>query len=289
MSTYMGLPLPPGWALDLDPISGNLVLLTQHPPSFQCTAIEAGRHIARYWNIKTKDEENEQHRTTNQASRDTTVTQHPAGDSGRTQQATYHSGLAQQGAAALQGAIQRAGINYYSIGGSTNGGGGGGSTVMTYYVGGGHGPGLSQGPGGYSTVEPAHPSTLPREAARIGEIVGHRAWRFTNGFLSSAMMMDVVWYPGQTMKDGCPSNNFAAVSDHGSAGIWAFKNIYDLGGEFAPKYSPEYVYGTVWMWGTVIEHERGYRSQYASIRSLDYAASEGINLEALQKLYVKKP
>ncbi|HYT41703.1 MAG TPA: hypothetical protein VEP90_05115, partial [Methylomirabilota bacterium] len=31
----------------------------------------------------------------------------------------------------------------------------------------------------------------------------------------------------------------------------------------------QFIIGTVWMWGEVIEHRFGYRSEYVAIRSLD--------------------
>lgn len=37
----------------------------------------------------------------------------------------------------------------------------------------------------------------------------------------------------------------------------------------------------VWMCGTVIEHEHGYRAQYASVRSLDFIANGDEKLLAI--------
>lgn len=39
-------------------------------------------------------------------------------------------------------------------------------------------------------------------------------------------------------------------------------------------YPSTYIVGTVYMWGEVVEHERGYRAEYASIKSLDLMRPE---------------
>lgn len=56
----------------------------------------------------------------------------------------------------------------------------------------------------------------------------------------------------------------------GGNGFWSFKTKEALLQRFPlDRYSCAAVYGTIWQWGEVIEHDDGYRSQYAAIRSLD--------------------
>jgi hypothetical protein len=48
---------------------------------------------------------------------------------------------------------------------------------------------------------------------------------------------------------------------------------------------PSVVRGTIYMWGDIVEHEKGYRSQYASIRSLS-GWSDVALFDEIIKLYL---
>lgn len=127
--------------------------------------------------------------------------------------------------------------------------------------------------------------TLPREKPRVGELIGYRAWLVIANRLYSISMVGNEWAPGRVMSD--KYNAGLEIADHNYVGIWAFSNPFDLESQFVSE--PPIVFGTVWMWGTVIEHERGYRAQYAAVRSLDKAGPGiGIDLEALRALYLKR-
>lgn len=104
----------------------------------------------------------------------------------------------------------------------------------------------------------------PIESAgiRAGEIVGYRAWRVKSlDSLTSMHIEDYTWAPGQVHRS----------SDvYRGDGFYAFNAPELVLQEFESwvGISPV-VYGTVAMWGEVVEHERGWRSEYAAIKSFD--------------------
>lgn len=127
----------------------------------------------------------------------------------------------------------------------------------------------------------AEPEKLPRTAPTVGEIIGHRMWSVKGGNLLTSFSAESAWFPGEPMKDATKSAR--EIDDHNQVGVWAFKNPYDLGHQFN---GTQGIFGTVWLWGTVIEHEKGYRAQFAAIRSLDHA-SDGIDIDMLRRVYLK--
>lgn len=126
------------------------------------------------------------------------------------------------------------------------------------------------------------PPTKPLESSgiRVGEIIAYRMWQLSGDYLQS-YSMDRIWAPLEAMT-GEPS-------DHGDEGIWAFKEknraIYKM------LQGANTVYGSVKLWGKIIEHELGYRAEYAKIVSIDDLSKDitkkekyGI-LETLRKNY----
>lgn len=100
------------------------------------------------------------------------------------------------------------------------------------------------------------PAPIPREGIRAGEITAYRAWALTmgNGWLK-AVSADKIWIPGETMEGD--------VERHG---IHCFKHPAYVDDAFG---SGKYVGGTIEIWGEIIEHEKGYRAQFARIKSLN--------------------
>lgn len=94
----------------------------------------------------------------------------------------------------------------------------------------------------------------------VGEIIAWRGWRVRrDGFLQS-MSADAVWPPDEPM-DG----NVKSLKDH--CGVYAYKKAKD----FLASHSDTLdIYGRVALWGDVIEHELGYRAEYAKVISLDH-------------------
>lgn len=107
---------------------------------------------------------------------------------------------------------------------------------------------------------------MPKSELKLGEIIGHRAWRlFPNTGMLHSMFFDIQWLPGTPM-DGKP--------DIQNCGVYAWKE---------PRFNESYISdlacasiiiigGTVELYGLIDEHEYGYRAEHAMIASLDFAA-----------------
>lgn len=109
---------------------------------------------------------------------------------------------------------------------------------------------------------------------RAGEIIGWRAWRVQHGHLWSVFCSHVIWPRGSHIEA-------PALSAYDYGGIHAFKTraaaeeyvqwfrdagrySYSFGrAVFTARESGIFVIGAVALWGTVIEHVRGYRAQFA--------------------------
>lgn len=92
----------------------------------------------------------------------------------------------------------------------------------------------------------------------VGEIHAWRAWGLVNGQLS-AYAANYIWDRTEINKsDELPTRD----NQHG---FWALKTRDKL-----LEYFPEYmrgnlVFGEVALWGTMIEHEHGYRAEFAKV------------------------
>ena len=116
---------------------------------------------------------------------------------------------------------------------------------------------------------------------RAGEIIAYRAWSVLNGKLRS-MAAEFDWEPDgiplwhQWMvpgKSGMDRPTVPHQSPNGvgeeMAGFHAFKSMRDVEFEYAPCDADDaVVYGQVKLWGTVYEHQFGYRAEYAKIHTL---------------------
>src|SRR5262249_50783087 len=123
---------------------------------------------------------------------------------------------------------------------------------------------------------------LRHEGIRAGEIVAYRAWQvigprwFQSGDdrLHSVFVEDYVWHP-----DKPASGN---VRTHG---IYSFRQVIRSMREYGYTSVGDelLLFGKVKIWGEVIEHQLGYRSQFARIVSLDYGDPE--LLEKFRQIY----
>lgn len=130
----------------------------------------------------------------------------------------------------------------------------------------------------------------PLKDARIrtGEIIGWRAWYAMNtaqGLRLRSMAVDCIWEPGEPISvnsviDQCGYNDkWERIPPGIGAGVHAFKAV----GEAARQYGegPRKVYGTVALWGEVIEHQLGYRAEFGRVNSLDHLGTMESEEEAL--------
>jgi hypothetical protein len=116
---------------------------------------------------------------------------------------------------------------------------------------------------------------------RAGEIIAYRAWSVLNGKLRS-MAAEFDWEPNgiplwhqwmtssETEMDR-PHVPYQSPNRVGEevAGFHAFKSMRDVEFEYAPCDADDAVaYGQVKLWGTVYEHQFGYRAEYAKVFTL---------------------
>jgi hypothetical protein len=125
-------------------------------------------------------------------------------------------------------------------------------------------------------------NNLKHDGIRVGEIIAYRAWRvITPGWfrrgddrLHSVLMRDYVWRPDQP-----------ACGDVQMHGIYSFRQVIRSKEEYGyrPDISEPLLFGKVKIWGEIVEHEAGYRSQFGKIVSLDFGDRQ--LLEKFRKIY----
>ena len=123
-------------------------------------------------------------------------------------------------------------------------------------------------------------STREETRIRAGEIIATRCWLFFKGTLAS-MSVPYIWYPGAINQAGTKLQFMDDLfTDHGNflhfmefepetEGFYAFKTMALCESEYDYYNDYTIVRGKVALWGTVFEHELGYRGQYAKIISLE--------------------
>jgi len=97
----------------------------------------------------------------------------------------------------------------------------------------------------------------------VSPIVGYRVW---NWGATGLWSLGAAWLPGRALTAKCLRTDHNAPSDDCSCGIYAAKNFEHLrqiinGVEYA-------VHGEVFLWGKVVEHDLGYRAQFAYPKSV---------------------
>jgi hypothetical protein len=115
----------------------------------------------------------------------------------------------------------------------------------------------------------------------IGEITAWRIWRLGKDGIVYSPIINVPWWPGEIMRS----------PPHGGAddGIYASKTRPEIRWPPSPRASWPLVVGRVSLWGTVIEHEKGYRAENARILAFDDIVSWSAfdAPKALTSLYAK--
>jgi len=115
----------------------------------------------------------------------------------------------------------------------------------------------------------------------ISPVVGYRVWQWDAAGLKS--LNGERWVAHQPLSAVCKADASGSVSGLSKAthnpaelpnfkctcGVYAAKTLERLRG---CGYSRFGVYGEVYLWGTVVEHERGWRAQFAYPKSLFLAA-----------------
>jgi hypothetical protein len=114
---------------------------------------------------------------------------------------------------------------------------------------------------------------LGKPRIRAGEIIGWRFWKLCNGLLYS-VFASYAWRPGvfeRSSSKRCEFRNlgYYKFRDDNNLGYHAFRDKERATREafFHACWSP-CVIGSVAMWGEVIEHQHGWRSEYAAVQSI---------------------
>lgn len=107
---------------------------------------------------------------------------------------------------------------------------------------------------------------------RAGEFYAWRCWIIDMPDVRlHSMAVNAVWNPGEIMGLGRASDmlnggGHKLMTGYGN-GVHAFKTTEQMKENYLPN--SNFIYGVVALWGEVIEHEQGYRAEFAKIVSLD--------------------
>jgi hypothetical protein len=116
-------------------------------------------------------------------------------------------------------------------------------------------------------------------------IIGYRHWFVRADGQLRALTMDYLWAAGKPLLAQCrqqygePSNRYQLQGSHDPphsvcpCGIYAFKQAPAadelwMDRMFDGTGGTPYIFGAVLLWGRIVEHERGYRAQYARVAAL---------------------
>ena len=132
---------------------------------------------------------------------------------------------------------------------------------------------------------------IKHEGIQAGEIIGYRVWRVIHkaGYKDSkykrmkadkwrlqSLSASVIWDS---------SMMFGDINENGR-GCHCFKTMDQALDEIYRLNYGIIVIGSVTIWGEVVEHERGYRSQFMKVKSLDKIMNDDNKmLEKLRKVY----
>lgn len=136
---------------------------------------------------------------------------------------------------------------------------------------------------GSVTSRPHEPTTLKSEGLVVGEIIAWRAWNVRDEDLLSVVADGKIWSPTEPMQGDAA----------GGYGVHAYKGPHGpVLDEYVRRNSDKlWVIGEVAMWGDIIEHEDGYRSEFARVHSLVtwHDGVKPFHRKVLAEKYLKRP
>ncbi len=101
--------------------------------------------------------------------------------------------------------------------------------------------------------------TIEDAGIRAGEIIAYRAWILRPGLSLNSIAHEYRWTPKGVEHE-------SHVEPYWGRGIYAFKSLELVKQEYNTSIILNtLVYGEVALWGEVIEHDFGYRAEYAKI------------------------
>lgn len=138
-------------------------------------------------------------------------------------------------------------------------------------------------------IEPPAPPDLPYVGIRSGEITAYRGWVVVDelkGPTLCSLAHHFLWQPNATIEGNLNELVNKSVSNPIFGGVYAFREFDGLNKEIEdvshrlwpcvrldnfdePHTWLGFAYGTVKLWGEVIEHELGYRASFAKLTSID--------------------
>jgi hypothetical protein len=137
------------------------------------------------------------------------------------------------------------------------------------------------------------PRAIPYAGIRTGELIGYRLWRVVEEAGEPHLCSLVhrrIWMLGEPMTGDV---NEIVDKTHTAfpvfGGVYAFSHRLHMQKEVSKTIKflrYPFITGTVKMWGEVIEHETGYRAQFAKVNSLDEMHGPG-DLDALRARYIR--
>lgn len=151
------------------------------------------------------------------------------------------------------------------------------------------------------------PPAIPYAGIRAGELIGHRMWFVLEGHRLCSLAHRFIWEPNAVIEgdvdkpvEDYPFNliapRFGGVYSYFTAAQVQIELRSDdgygvqfpapcvMGFLMTPIIIHGIAWGTIKCWGEVIEHEHGYRAQYAKLASLDGAIG-CVDLPALRSKY----
>lgn len=138
--------------------------------------------------------------------------------------------------------------------------------------------------GGYSSLFDADYSKIPDAGISIGELTGWRGWLIDHNWPNcrdqrlQSITADARW-DFEVPMQGDPEKYHQ--------GVYSFKSLNLLDRNMP---TGRYVLGTIKMWGRVIEHDSGYRAEFAKVSSIisvpfELRTVSGWKLKRLRQMY----
>lgn len=155
----------------------------------------------------------------------------------------------------------------------------------------------------YTLPEPK-PSTIPYAGIRAGELIGHRLWLVLENNQLCSLAHHFIWEPeavviGEVDKPINALSMFRIIW----GGTYSFRDDSRIASELMNWELPQFpalisfdllgfrafvvrgiACGTIKCWGEVIEHEHGYRAQYAKLTSIQQVIG-AVDITALRERY----
>jgi len=144
------------------------------------------------------------------------------------------------------------------------------------------------------------PSKIPYAGVRAGEIIGYRLWHVHEGNLLGSIAHYFIWEPGQVIEGDVDKAVCFEPFHFIYGGVYCYftpEQLEEVLREFviirfrriSNIYDPErdiigVAAGSIKCWGEVIEHEKGYRAQYAKVNSINKVYGE-VDPLALKERY----